>query len=279
LALKVVGLVNLQFAIQRDGEGNDKVYVIEVNPRASRTVPYVSKAIGIPLAKIAARLMTGRRLRELLPEQLASGRDLEVGSHYYVKSPVFPWNKFAGVDTVLGPEMKSTGEVMGVASSFGEAFAKAQLSAGQVLPTSGTVFFSVNDHDKPTAIELARRYVHLGFNLVATEGTANVLEKSGLSVGRVFKVKEGRPNVVDLIKGDRIQLIINTPRGQDTFFDEKAIRRAAVLARVPTITTIAAAQAAVEGIASMQRHQTTVYALQQLHAAANGARSRSLSGD
>ena len=266
LALKVVGLVNLQFAIQRDADGQDHVYVIEVNPRASRTVPYVSKATGIPLAKIASRLMTGRKLRELLPEQLADGRDLETGSHYYVKSPVFPWSKFAGVDTVLGPEMKSTGEVMGVAATFGEAFAKAQLSAGQVLPISGTVFFSVNDHDKPAAIDLARRYVHLGFRLVATEGTANVLEHAGLIVERVFKVKEGRPNVVDLIKGDRIQLIINTPRGQDTLFDEKAIRRAAVLARVPTITTIAAAQAAVEGIAAMQRRQTTVFALQQLHA-------------
>jgi carbamoyl-phosphate synthase large subunit len=266
LALKVIGLVNLQFAIQRDAAGKDHVYVIEVNPRASRTVPYVSKATGIPLAKMAARLMTGRKLSELLPEQLASGKDLETGTYYYVKSPVFPWSKFAGVDTVLGPEMKSTGEVMGVAATFGEAFAKAQLSAGQVLPTQGTIFFSVNDHDKPAAIDLVRRYMHLGFKIVATEGTANVLEKAGLTVERVFKVKEGRPNVVDLIKGDRIQLIVNTPRGQDTFFDEKAIRRAAVLARIPTITTIAAAQAAVEGIAAMQRRHTTVYALQQLHA-------------
>ena len=267
LALKVVGLVNLQFAIQRDGAGQDQVFVIEVNPRASRTVPYVSKATGIPLAKIASRLMTGRKLKELLPAQVESGKDLEIGSYYYVKSPVFPWSKFAGVDTVLGPEMKSTGEVMGVASNFGEAFAKAQLSASQVLPTTGTVFLSVNDHDKQAAIGLARRYVHLGFKLVATEGTANVLERAGLTVERVFKVKEGRPNVVDLIKGDRIQLIVNTPRGQDPLFDEKAIRRAAVLARVPTITTIAAAQAAVEGIAAMQRRQTSVYALQTLHAA------------
>jgi len=267
LALKVVGLVNLQFAIQRDAEGQDHVFVIEVNPRASRTVPYVSKATGIPLAKMAARLMTGRKLRDLLPAQLASGKDLETGTYYYVKSPVFPWAKFAGVDTVLSPEMKSTGEVMGVAATFGEAFAKAQLSAGQLLPASGTVFFSVNDHDKAAAVDLAQRYVHLGFHIVATEGTANVLEGAGLSVERVFKVKEGRPNVVDLIKGDRIQLIVNTPRGQDTFFDEKAIRRAAVLARIPTITTIAAAQAAVEGIAAMQRPHTTVYALQQLHAA------------
>ncbi len=267
IALKVVGLVNLQFAIQRDGEGKDRVYVIEVNPRASRTVPYVSKATSIPLAKVAARLMTGRKLRDLLPEQIASGKDLDTGTHFYVKSPVFPWSKFAGVDTVLGPEMKSTGEVMGVAASFGEAFAKAQLSAGQVLPTRGTVFFSVNDHDKAPAIELARRYVHLGFHLVATEGTANVLEHAGLTVERVFKVKEGRPNVVDLIKGERIQLIVNTPRGQDTFFDEKAIHRAAILARVPTITTIAAARAAAEGIAAMQGHRITVNALQRLHAA------------
>jgi carbamoyl-phosphate synthase large subunit len=265
LALKVVGLVNLQFAIQKDAEGHDHIYVIEVNPRASRTVPYVSKATGIPLAKIASRLMTGRTLAELLPEQLAAGKDLGTGTHHFVKSPVFPWNKFAGVDTVLGPEMRSTGEVMGVASTFGEAFAKAQLSAGQLLPTGGTVFFSVNDHDKVAAAELARRYVHLGFKIVATEGTANFLETAGLKAERVFKVKEGRPNVVDLIKGDRIQLIVNTPRGQDTFFDEKAIRRAAVIARVPTITTIAAAQAAAEGIASMQKHATTVYALQQLH--------------
>jgi carbamoyl-phosphate synthase large subunit len=267
LALEVVGLVNLQFAIQRDSGGNDRVYVIEVNPRASRTVPYVSKATGIPLAKVAARLMTGRKLRELLPEQLASGKDLETGTHYYVKSPVFPWSKFAGVDTVLGPEMKSTGEVMGVAATFGEAFAKAQLSAGVRLPLKGTIFFTVNDHDKPAAIELARRYVELGFQIVATEGTANAFESAGLIVERVFKVKEGRPNIVDLIKGERIQMIVNTPRGVDTFFDEKAIRRAAVLARIPTITTIAAAQAAAEGIAAMQRNRTTVYALQELHTA------------
>jgi carbamoyl-phosphate synthase large subunit len=265
LALKVVGLVNLQFAIQRDAQGEDHVYVIEVNPRASRTVPYVSKATGIPLAKVAARLMTGRTLKELLPEQLTSGKDLDVGDHHYVKSPVFPWSKFAGVDTVLGPEMKSTGEVMGVASTFGEAFAKAQLSAGQILPVSGTVFFSVNDHDKAAVVDLAKRYIDLGFKLVATEGTGKVLEKAGLIVETVFKVKEGRPNVVDLIKGERIQLIINTPHGQDPFFDEKAIRRAAVLARVPTITTIAAAQAAAEGIAATQRRQITVYALQHLH--------------
>ncbi|HEX5234667.1 MAG TPA: carbamoyl-phosphate synthase large subunit [Silvibacterium sp.] len=266
LALNVVGLVNLQFAIQRRAGQPDKVFVIEVNPRASRTVPYVSKATGVPLAKIASRLMTGRKLRELLPEQTASGRDLETGTHFYVKSPVFPWNKFPGVDMALGPEMRSTGEVMGVADNFGEAFAKAQLSAGQRLPLKGTVFFSVNDRDKIHLVELARDYMELGFQIVATEGTANKLAQAGLVVERVYKVKEGRPNVVDLIKGDRIQLIVNTTQGQDTFFDEKAIRRAAVLQRIPTITTIAAARAAAEGIEALQQHQTNVYPLQHLHA-------------
>ncbi len=260
MALSVRGLVNIQFAIQRG-----RVFVIEVNPRASRTVPYVSKATGIPLAKVASRIMVGRKLKELLPEQVASGKDLETGSHYYVKSPVFPWGKFPGVDTVLGPEMKSTGEVMGVADNFGEAFAKAQIAAGQVLPLQGTVFLSVNDHDKERAVSLARQFVEMGFHLVATHGTAVVLEQAGLQPERVHKVKEGRPNVVDLIKGDRIQLIVNTPRGQDTFFDEKAIRRAAVLARIPTITTLAAARAAAEGIAALQRGTLTVVALQTLH--------------
>ena len=267
LALNVVGLLNLQFAIQRRAGEPDSVYVIEVNPRASRTVPYVSKATGIPLAKIAARLMTGRMLKELLPEQLASGRDLDTGSHYYVKSPVFPWNKFPGVDTVLGPEMKSTGEVMGVADNFGEAFAKAQISAGQYLPLKGTVFFSVNDRDKSVLVEVARQYIELGFKIVATEGTADTLARNGMLVDRVYKVKEGRPNVVDYIKGDRIQLIVNTPQGQDTFFDEKAIRRAAVTQRIPTITTMAAARAAAEGIVALQRSAITVNALQHLHSA------------
>ena len=261
MALSVRGLVNIQFAIQRG-----TVYVIEVNPRASRTVPYVSKATGIPLAKIASRIMVGRKLRELLPEQVTNGEDLETGSHYFVKSPVFPWGKFPGVDTVLGPEMKSTGEVMGVADNFGEAFAKAQIAAGQVLPLKGTVFLSVNDHDKAGVVSLAMQFVEMGFHLVATHGTAIVLEKAGLQPERVYKVKEGRPNVVDLIKGDRIQLIVNTPRGQDTFFDEKAIRRAAVMARIPTITTLAAARAAAEGIAALQEGSLSVVALQTLHA-------------
>jgi carbamoyl-phosphate synthase large subunit len=260
-ALKVVGLMNIQYAIQKD-----RVYVLEVNPRASRTVPYVSKATGVPLAKIAARLMTGRKLREFLPEYVERAADLETGNCYFVKSPVFPWNKFPGVDTVLGPEMKSTGEVMGVGDSFGEAFAKAQLSAGQTLPTSGTVFISIADRDKAGVAGLGQRFVELGFNLVATHGTANALERAGLPVERVYKVKEGRPNVVDLIKGDRIQLVINTPQGQDPWFDEQAIRRAAVTHRIPTLTTIAAARAAAEGIAALQGGQLGVRVLQHLHA-------------
>ena len=168
---------------------------------------------------------------------------------------------------MLGPEMKSTGEVMGVADNFGEAFAKAQISAGQVLPTTGTVFLSVNDHDKDGVVALAQQFQEMGFHLVATHGTAEVLERAGLQPERVYKVKEGRPNVVDLIKGGRIQLIVNTPRGQDTFFDEKAIRRAAVLARIPTITTLAAARAAAEGIWALQAGTLNVVALQTLHAA------------
>jgi carbamoyl-phosphate synthase large subunit len=176
-----------------------------------------------------------------------------------VKSPVFPWSKFAGVDTVLGPEMRSTGEVMGVAATFGEAFAKAQLSAGQVLPTGGTVFFSVNDHDKPAAIELARATSIWASRSWPPRARPTRLRSAGLIVERVFKVKEGRPNVVDLIKGDRIQLIVNTPRGQDTFFDEKAIRRAACWRAFPPSPRIAAAQAAAEGIAAMRAAPQCVF--------------------
>jgi carbamoyl-phosphate synthase large subunit len=298
-ALKVIGLMNVQFAIPRrthietqqsnggtgtgvgtgiparpagaelrstTAHGKDTVYVLEVNPRASRTVPFVSKATGIPMAKIAARLMTGRKLREFLPENIERGTDLDTGRCFFVKSPVFPWSKFPGVDTVLGPEMRSTGEVMGIADNFGEAFAKAQIAAGQKLPTHGTLFISVTDHDKPHVVEVARRFVDMGFKLVATHGTADILEEAGLAVDRVYKVKEGRPNAVDLIKADRIQLIVNTPHGPDPYFDEKAIRRAAVTARITTITTLSAARAAAEGISALQRGEIRVQALQTLHA-------------
>jgi carbamoyl-phosphate synthase large subunit len=260
-ALNVIGLMNVQYAVQRE-----KVFVIEVNPRASRTVPYVSKATGIPMAKIAARLMTGRKLREFVPENIKLKKDLDTGTCYYVKSPVFPWNKFPGVDTVLGPEMRSTGEVMGVADNFGEAFAKAQIAAGQTLPTQGTVFISVEEHDKPRVAELARKFVDMGFGLVATYGTADLLEAAGMEVERVFKVNEGRPNVVDRIKGNKIQLIINTPHGAEPWFDEKAIRRAAISARIPTLTTLSAAFAAAEGIRALRHGDLTVRSLQELHA-------------
>jgi len=279
-ALKVIGLMNIQFAIPRgngkNGNGSQsggKVYVLEVNPRASRTVPFVSKATGVPMAKIAARLMTGRKLREFLPEFIENRADLDTGHCYYVKSPVFPWTKFPGVDTVLGPEMKSTGEVMGVADNFGEAFAKAQLASGQKLPAKGTVFISVRDQDKSQVARVAQKFADMGFNLVATAGTADVLENAGMTVERVYKVKEGRPNVVDLIKGERIQLIINTPHGLEPWFDEQAIRRAAVNNRITTITTLSAARAAAEGIAALQRGEVKVNALQRLHAE-RGAKAR-----
>jgi carbamoyl-phosphate synthase large subunit len=252
--LQVVGLMNVQYAIQ-----NGKVYVLEVNPRASRTVPYVSKATGVPLAKLAARLMVGRKLREFgLEEELAV-------RHYFVKSPVFPFQKFPGADTILGPEMKSTGEVMGVAESFGLAFAKAQVAAQQRIPASGRVFLSVNDHDKPRAVSVGRELAALGFKLVATRGTAGALKAAGLEAQTVFKVKESRPNVVDLIKSREIDLIINTPLGRVSFFDEKAIRRAAVQHGITCITTLSAAAAVVSGIRAQKEQGVRVMSLQALH--------------
>jgi carbamoyl-phosphate synthase large subunit len=246
--------MNVQYAIQ-----NGKVYVLEVNPRASRTVPYVSKATGVPLAKVAARLMVGRKLREFGLEQ-----ELPV-HHSFVKSPVFPFQKFPGVDTLLGPEMKSTGEVMGVADSFGLAFGKAQLAAHQRIPTSGRVFLSVNDQDKPRVVPIARDLAALGFKLVATRGTAQTLRGAGLKVDRVYKVNEGRPNVVDFIKSGKLDLIINTPLGRASRFDEKAIRRAGVQGSVTCITTLSAAAAAVNGIRAQREKGIRVASLQELH--------------
>jgi carbamoyl-phosphate synthase large subunit len=261
-ALHVVGLMNVQYAIQRD-----TVYVLEVNPRASRTIPYVSKATGVPLAKIAARLMTGRRLRDLnLPFIETNGvKELAVRDFYAVKSPVFPFNKFRGVDTILGPEMRSTGEVMGVSSTFGLAFAKAQLAAGQGLPLEGTVFISVSDRDKRHIAPVARDLVAAGLKVVATRGTATALSKAGIEVESVYKVNEGRPNIVDLIKTNKVGLVINTPLGRESFYDEKSIRRAAIRHNVPCITTLSAAKAAAGGIRAMAGHAVEVAALQDLH--------------
>ncbi|MGO9590985.1 MAG: carbamoyl-phosphate synthase large subunit [Candidatus Acidiferrales bacterium] len=261
-ALHVVGLMNVQYAIQRD-----TVYVLEVNPRASRTVPYVSKATGVPLAKVAARLMTGRKLKEMhLPIVEMNGvKELAVYDFFAVKSPVFPFNKFRGVDTILGPEMRSTGEVMGIASTFGMAFAKAQLAAGQRLPLSGTVFISVNDHDKSHVAGLVKDLIAAGLTIIATRGTAAALKRAGIEVHGVYKVNEGRPNIVDLVKTGKVNLIINTPLGRESFYDEKSIRRAAVRYNVPCITTLSAASAAARGIRAMAGHEPEIAALQDLH--------------
>jgi carbamoyl-phosphate synthase large subunit len=255
-ALKVVGLMNVQYAI-KDG----KVYVLEVNPRASRTVPYVSKATGVPLPRLAVQIMLGKKLHEVTEHR---GR-LPV-SLRFVKSPVFPFNKFPGVDPALGPEMRSTGEVMGVGENFGEAFVKAQLSANTPLPDKGTVFISVDDRYKPEVAPVAKRFAELGFDLVATRGTARYLENAGLKCRTVFKVNEGRPNAVDLLKAGSIQLVIYTTTGAISFEDEKSIRRSAVTYRVPCITTLSGARAAAEAVASKLRDPIRVWNLQEIHA-------------
>ena len=254
-ALNVVGLMNVQFAI-KDGI----VYVLEVNPRASRTVPFVSKATGQPWAKVAAQVMAGRKLRELgiTEEPKIAG--------FHVKEVVLPWTKFSGVDTNLGPEMRSTGEGMGSGETFGEAFAKAQLGCNHFMPLEGAVFLSVNDRDKDKLLPIARDFAALGFRIVATTGTAEYLAQHGVQAETVFKVNEGRPNVVDLIKNGQIDLIINTPLGRASFFDELAMRRAGVQYGVTSITTLAGAAAAVEAIKALRSDTWTVRSLQEWHA-------------
>ncbi len=262
LALKVVGLMNVQYAIQRD-----TVYVLEVNPRASRTVPFVSKATGVPLAKIGARLMVGRRLADMNLPLVHSNGVAEIATYefYSVKSPVFPFNKFRGVDTILGPEMRSTGEVMGISTSYGQAFAKAQLAAGQKLPSGGTVFISVNDRDKRQLGTIGKELVSMGFKIVATRGTAAALHATNVPCEEVYKVNEGRPNIVDLIKTGKVNLVINTPLGRESFYDEKSIRRAAIRYNIPCITTLSAAHAAVRGIHALIELKREVSCLQDLH--------------
>jgi carbamoyl-phosphate synthase large subunit len=254
MALNVIGLMNVQYAIK-----DDIVYVLEVNPRASRTVPFVSKATGVPLAKVAARLMTGRKLTDFGLTQ-----ELKV-DNFFIKSPVFPFLKFPGVDTILGPEMKSTGEVMGVSDNFGQAYAKAQISAGVVLPRSGTAFISVNQHDKKNVIRIADRLQGLGFKLIATRGTTAALKEHGIPVKQVYKVNEGRPHIVDLIKSGKVDLILNTPLGKDSFFDERAIRRAAMQHNIPCITTLSGGAAVASGIAALQQNKIDVRSLQEYH--------------
>jgi carbamoyl-phosphate synthase large subunit len=252
LELGVVGLMNIQFAIQ-----GDEIFVLEVNPRASRTVPYVSKATGRPLAKIAARCMVGRSLAQ----QEVSGE--VIPAYYSVKEAVFPFVKFPGVDPLLGPEMKSTGEVMGVGRTFGEAFAKAQLGAGNPLPRGGQAFISVRDVDKPKAVEIARELQRLGFALVATQGTAAALHAHGLDCAFVHKVGEGRPHVVDLIKNDQINLIVNTTEGKQAIADSFSIRREALMRKVSYTTTLAAARATCQALRELDNE--TVNCLQDLH--------------
>jgi carbamoyl-phosphate synthase large subunit len=259
-ALKVVGLMNTQYAIK-----DDTVYVLEVNPRASRTVPYLSKANGIPLAQVAARVMAGKTLAEL------DMTDDMVPAGVFVKSPVFPFVRFPGVDTILGPEMKSTGEVMGGADSFGMAFVKAMLGAGQRLPESGAVCISVNNEDKNEVLPIAQGFVGLGFQLIGTRGTAAYLRANGLECSVVFKVNEGRPSLADEIVNRKISLVINTPHGRESFFDDKAVRRAAMMAGVPCITTITGAAAALEAIRALRTEGLDVRALQDYYAAVASA--------
>jgi carbamoyl-phosphate synthase large subunit len=254
-ALKVVGLMNVQYAIK-----DDVVYVLEVNPRASRTVPYLSKAAGLSLAKVAAKIMTGRTLRDL-----GLTEDIQVAG-VFVKSPVFPFVRFPGVDTILGPEMKSTGEVMGGSTNFGVAFAKAQLAVGQRLPQQGTAFVSVNNDDKANLLPIARDLAELGFRLTATRGTAAYLRAYGLDVDVVYKVNEGRPNIADEIVNRKVDLVINTPLGRESFFDDRTVRRAAMMHEVPCITTLTGAAAAVSAIRGLRQEGLGVRALQDYYA-------------
>ncbi len=268
LALGVRGLINLQFAVQVDAEAGERVFIIEANPRASRTVPFVAKATGVPLAKVASQLMAGRTLAEL-------GLTTEPRPPLQtVKEAVLPFKRFPGSDTLLGPEMRSTGEVMGIATTAGMAYAKAELAANEALPTHGTVFLSTHDRDKAALVPVAERLVGLGFSLIATSGTAAALGAAGLTVESILKVHEGRPNIEDAIRSARIQLIINTPIGRQAAHDDQYLRRAALDYAVPTVTTLAGARAALEAITALQCEQLEINALQDIHPQARPPRSQ-----
>ena len=252
--LKVIGLMNVQYAVK-----GEKVYVLEVNPRASRTVPFVSKAIGFPLAKLAAKVMAGKTLKEL-------GFTKEIRPKYWaVKESVFPFNRFLGQDILLSPEMRSTGEVMGLDADLGIAYAKSQMAAGSPLPLGGKVFISVSDAHKKEVAAVAKQFADLGFELVSTGGTAAVLEKAGLKVQRIFKLAEGRPNAIDLLKNKEIQMVINTPAGESPRADEVKIRTTAVYTGTPIMTTLSGAKAAVRGIAALKKSGYGVQTLQEYH--------------
>lgn len=249
--LKVKGLMNVQYAIK-----DNKVFVLEVNPRASRTVPFVSKVIGVPLANLATKVMLGKSLKELkFTKEI-------IPKHVAVKESVFPFNRFSGVDIILGPEMKSTGEVMGIDKDFSLAYIKSQMAAGQILPTKGNIFISVRDKDKKSAVPLAKKLKALGFNIFATSGTAAILEKNKIKVEILPKLAEGRPNVIDLMKDGKIQLVINTSSGRIPRQDEVMIRTQVIAYNIPYTTTISGATATVNGIEALKKKKITVKALQ-----------------
>jgi carbamoyl-phosphate synthase large subunit len=259
-ALGVVGLINVQFAIK-----NGIVYVLEVNPRASRTIPFVAKAIGVPLASLAARVMTGETLADIgFVEEI-------IPPYVCVKEAVFPFSKFREFDPILGPEMRSTGEVMGIADSFGTAFAKAQIAADNALPVSGAIFITVNDSDKPNVVPIARRFDELGFRLYATEGTRRYLYGKGIQSTKVLKVHEGHPHAIDLVVNRDVQLLINTPLGKHAHRDDYSLRQAAIAHHVPYTTTLSAANAAVDAVIALRSRQRTVQSLQEWQALAAGA--------
>ncbi len=256
-SLQVKGLMNVQYAIK-----DDVVYVLEVNPRASRTTPFVSKATGVPLAKVAARVMAGRSLAaQGITEDLTVPR-------IFVKESVFPFLKLQGSDILLGPEMKSTGEVMGISEDFGIAFAKSQSAAGYTIPTSGSVFVSVNDNDKKGVLPMARELSEMGFQILATRGTAEFLSAHGVAAEMVYKVNEARPNCVDLIKSGKIDIIFNTPLGRESFYDDTAIRKSATLHGVLVVTTLTAAAATVKAIHALRERAIDIVSLQEIHAPA-----------
>ena len=255
--LNVVGLMNIQFAIKTENDGQQTLYILEVNPRASRTVPFVAKATGVPVAKLAAKVMTGAKLADLgITEE-------PVPHHISVKESVFPFRKFPGVDIVLGPEMRSTGEVMGIGDNLASAFAKSQIAAGVVLPSSGNVFVSLSSRHKERVADLAKDLHDLGFNILATKGTAQRIEQAGIPVKRIKKLAEGKPNLIDYLKNGEVQLILNTPNGKGARTDEGRIRAAAVQHGVPSITTIDAGFAAVAAMRSIRDHEFQVAALQE----------------
>jgi len=252
--LKLLGLMNIQYAVK-----DDKVYVLEVNPRASRTIPFVSKVIGVPLAKLATKVMLGRKLKDLgFTKEIIPG-------HIAVKESVFPFNRFPGVDIILGPEMKSTGEVMGIDTDFARAYIKSQIAAGQNLPKKGNVFISVRDRDKRAVVFIAKKLKDLGFQIYATSGTAAALEKNGIAIKVLPRIAEGRPNVLDLMKDGKIQLVINTPSGRIPRQDETKIRSQVILYNIPYTTTISGAQATVSGIETLIKKDLGVVPLQEYH--------------